>query len=410
MLSIGPFARSSSWALACCWSPCWRCSAARTTDSTPIASWCEASRPVGGAAAGQRGAAVCQRPARDAQPGQGTARVPATRRCASTTGGRWPRTTTTGESKGSWDVRWLTPPIRHTAWSTGRCGRPLSPRAGRKPRRRRFAIGRRRRRARHAGPRSTASIDDLTQRPLDSIHGRRLAATEAHIGRLLEKSNSCKPLPPSLPSHLHERLQVLASKCALAIPHGDHRRVDQRGRRRGRVLGGSGACSTTGSPIRCTCWSPARGGWPPGDFDHRIQLTTHDEMAELADAMNDMTARFRESATTSTARCRSGPSRSSAASNWPASAFWPPAWRTRSTIRWPRSRCAPNRSKAGCSELLERPTPTQADDVKVVRNYLQMIQNEAFRCKGITEKLLDFSRMGDVAAARRPTCASWCRA
>ena len=29
-----------------------------------------------------------------------------------------------------------------------------------------------------------------------------------------------------------------------------------------------------------------------GDFDYRIQLPPHDEMAELADAMNDMTARF----------------------------------------------------------------------------------------------------------------------
>jgi signal transduction histidine kinase len=35
-------------------------------------------------------------------------------------------------------------------------------------------------------------------------------------------------------------------------------------------------------------------------------------------------------------------------------------------------------------------------DQDVVRNYLRMIQNEAFRCKGITERLLDFSRMGDV--------------
>ena len=35
-------------------------------------------------------------------------------------------------------------------------------------------------------------------------------------------------------------------------------------------------------------------------------------------------------------------------------------------------------------------------NVEVVQNYLRMIQNEAFRCKGITEKLLDFSRMGDV--------------
>jgi signal transduction histidine kinase len=31
----------------------------------------------------------------------------------------------------------------------------------------------------------------------------------------------------------------------------------------------------------------------------------------------------------------------------------------------------------------------------VVRSYLEMIQKEAFRCKQITEKLLDFSRMGD---------------
>ena len=38
----------------------------------------------------------------------------------------------------------------------------------------------------------------------------------------------------------------------------------------------------------------------------------------------------------------------------------------------------------------------QADSASkaVVANYLRMIQSEAFRCKGITEKLLDFSRIG----------------
>ena len=35
-------------------------------------------------------------------------------------------------------------------------------------------------------------------------------------------------------------------------------------------------------------------------------------------------------------------------------------------------------------------------ELDVVRDYLKMIQDEAFRCKGITEKLLDFSRLGDV--------------
>ena len=39
-----------------------------------------------------------------------------------------------------------------------------------------------------------------------------------------------------------------------------------------------------------------------------------------------------------------------------------------------------------------------------------MIQNEAFRCKEITEKLLDFSRLGDVQAAEHRSRASWCKA
>ena len=40
--------------------------------------------------------------------------------------------------------------------------------------------------------------------------------------------------------------------------------------------------------------------------------------------------------------------------------------------------------------LLSDADPQQA----VIGNYLRMIQTEAFRCKGITEKLLDFSRVG----------------
>jgi signal transduction histidine kinase len=36
------------------------------------------------------------------------------------------------------------------------------------------------------------------------------------------------------------------------------------------------------------------------------------------------------------------------------------------------------------------------DSSAVMQQYLRMIQSEAFRCKGITEKLLDFSRIGEV--------------
>jgi signal transduction histidine kinase len=37
-----------------------------------------------------------------------------------------------------------------------------------------------------------------------------------------------------------------------------------------------------------------------------------------------------------------------------------------------------------------------SDDIQEMQKYLRRIQEEAFRCKGITAGLLDFSRMGDV--------------
>ena len=46
-------------------------------------------------------------------------------------------------------------------------------------------------------------------------------------------------------------------------------------------------------------------------------------------------------------------------------------------------------------DLLEGAGPDRVEEVQVARNYLQMIQREAFRCKQITEKLLDFARRGD---------------
>ena len=46
-------------------------------------------------------------------------------------------------------------------------------------------------------------------------------------------------------------------------------------------------------------------------------------------------------------------------------------------------------------ELLER--STDHPDFPVIHNYLRMIQQEALRCKGITQKLLEFSRVGELS-------------
>ncbi len=127
-----------------------------------------------------------------------------------------------------------------------------------------------------------------------------------------------------------------------------------------------------------------------GEFSYRIRLDTEDEMAELAKAMNDMTARFQE--------IRDDLDRQVQV-------------RTKQVVRSEQLASVgflaagvaheinnPLASIAMCAESLEGRLLAALDEDDpqrtVVGDYLRMIQTEAFRCKGITEKLLDFSRIG----------------
>lgn len=137
------------------------------------------------------------------------------------------------------------------------------------------------------------------------------------------------------------------------------------------------------------------------DFDHRIELKSTDEMAELATALNDMTARFQEIRSDLDSQVKQ---------------------RTREVVRSEQLASVgflaagvaheinnPLASIAWCAESLDsrlhetlhgdempQQVTLEVADVDVLRKYLRRIQDEAFRCKGITEKLLDFSRLGDV--------------
>jgi two-component system, NtrC family, sensor kinase len=132
-----------------------------------------------------------------------------------------------------------------------------------------------------------------------------------------------------------------------------------------------------------------------GKFDHRIYLDSQDEMRELAEAMNAMTARFQEVRDDLDRQVRE---------------------RTKQVVRSEQLASVgflaagvaheinnPLASISICSEslegrlaaLLKDTSDVHAAEREVVNNYLQMIQKEAFRCKQITEKLLDFSRTGD---------------
>ena len=139
-----------------------------------------------------------------------------------------------------------------------------------------------------------------------------------------------------------------------------------------------------------------------GQFDYKIDLKTGDEMEGLAEAFNDMTARLSVTYADLERQVQE---------------------RSRQLVRSERLAGVgflaagvaheinnPLASIAFCSEALENrlvPLLDRGDgdgngssDAKVVRNYLRMIQEEAFRCKSITERLLDFSRCADIQRER----------
>jgi signal transduction histidine kinase len=129
-----------------------------------------------------------------------------------------------------------------------------------------------------------------------------------------------------------------------------------------------------------------------GQFQHRIRLDTRDEMAELAEAMNAMTDRF-QAVRDDLDRQVQERTKQVVRSEQLASVGFLAAGVAHEINN-------PLASIAMCAESLEDrlgEVLAGADgDRGVVLQYLRMIQSEAFRCKGITERLLDFSRIGQT--------------
>ena len=134
-----------------------------------------------------------------------------------------------------------------------------------------------------------------------------------------------------------------------------------------------------------------------GDFSHPIDLHSGDELEDLAVAFNGMTARLHEVYRDLEQQVDE---------------------RSRQLVRSERMVSVgflaagvaheinnPLASIAFCSEALQTrlsdylaKNPHETD---VIQKYLRMIQQEAFRCKGITSRLLEFSRVGE--RRREPT-------
>jgi two-component system, NtrC family, sensor kinase len=225
---------------------------------------------------------------------------------------------------------------------------------------------------------------------------------DAKVGQLETDLDRLQVLAAELPSHLHAKLRGFAAEV--------------RGQYRTLIVGIWITSVSAGLlfglfvrlffkwiflPLRVLIDGSRRVA--SGDFGYRIRLETLDEMSELAEAMNDMTARFQAIRDDLDRQVQE---------------------RTKQVVRNEQLASVgflaagvaheinnPLASIAMCAESLEGrihdvlesvpPAPLTSpggqggsDEYAVIRNYLGMIQSEAFRCKGITEKLLDFSRLG----------------
>jgi len=134
-----------------------------------------------------------------------------------------------------------------------------------------------------------------------------------------------------------------------------------------------------------------------GAFDYKINLQSGDEMQDLAEAFNDMTAKISMTYAELERQVQE---------------------RSRQLVRSERLAGVgflaagvaheinnPLASIAFCAEALDHRLertllPADDPDNRVIVNYLKMIQEESFRCKNITEKLLDFSRCNDIKRER----------
>ncbi len=134
------------------------------------------------------------------------------------------------------------------------------------------------------------------------------------------------------------------------------------------------------------------------DFDHRIYLKTHDEFAELAGALNDMTTRFQEIRRDLDEQVRQRTKEVVRSEQMASVGFLAAGVAHEINNPLAAIAMAAESLESRVHDIIEadseKPSDEQNSEIAILSKYLLRIQEEAFRCKGITDQLLDFSRRG----------------
>ncbi len=246
-----------------------------------------------------------------------------------------------------------------------------------------------------------AEIDKLLKRirRVDMSDSPLFDGLQSETDQLEVEIESLRELATQLPSHLHRRLGELSgevrSKYHTALGLAWATFVSAIAL---LALATQFFRRTIAQPVRSLVQGARKVA--EGDYGHRIGLDSQDEMGELAEAMNRMMASFQQTRDDLDQQVRDRTNQVIRSEQLASVGFL--AAGVAHEINNPLA------AIAMCSESLESrlaelsgDDPSKAADWEIVHSYLETIGKESFRCKQITEKLLDFSRLGD--RERRPT-------
>jgi signal transduction histidine kinase len=137
-----------------------------------------------------------------------------------------------------------------------------------------------------------------------------------------------------------------------------------------------------------------------GNFDYRIAITGEGEVVELAEGFNAMTQNFQEIKQDLNKQVQQRTkqvvrSEQMASVGFLAAGVAHEINNPLATIAW-SAESLETRLLDILDLTQERSADERLAEIESMKKYLRRIQDEAFRCKGITSSLLDFSRLGDA--------------